>query len=102
MSTTIERFVIRHTAGSKANQVEEFDFNKNQLSIGRVAGSDIQFDPEQEVIVSREHGKIVKESTDPPRFSITDNNSRNGIFVNKNPRKGFGSPATRRHCAAGQ
>ena len=88
MSTTIERFVIRHTAGSKANQVEEFDFNKNQLSIGRVAGSDIQFDPEQEVIVSREHGKIVKESTDPPRFSITDNNSRNGIFVNKTRVKG--------------
>lgn len=88
MSTTIERFVIRHTAGSKINQVEEFDFAKNQLSIGRVAGSDIQFDPETEVIVSREHGKIVKESTDPPRFSITDNNSRNGIFVNKNRVKG--------------
>lgn len=88
MSTNIERFVIRHTAGSKVNQVEEFDFHKNQLTIGRVAGSDIQFDPEQEVIVSREHGKIVKESTDPPRFSITDNNSRNGIFVNKNRVKG--------------
>lgn len=86
--STIERFVIRHTAGSKVNQVEEFDFNKNQLTIGRVSGSDIQFDPEQEVIVSREHGKIVKESTDPPRFSITDNNSRNGIFVNKTRVKG--------------
>lgn len=88
MSTNIERFVIRHTAGSKANQVEEFDFSKNELTIGRVAGSDIQFDPEQEVIVSREHGKIVKESNDPPRFSITDNNSRNGIFVNKTRVKG--------------
>ncbi len=88
MSTNIERFVIRHTAGSKANQVEEFDYNKNQLTIGRVAGSDIQFDPEQEVIVSREHGKIVKESGEPPRFSITDNNSRNGIFVNKTRVKG--------------
>ncbi|HTE13056.1 MAG TPA: trypsin-like peptidase domain-containing protein [Chitinophagaceae bacterium] len=88
MSTNIERFVIRHTAGSKINQVEEFDFKKNELTIGRVAGSDIQFDPEQEVIVSREHGKIVKESTDPPRFSITDNNSRNGIFVNKTRVKG--------------
>ena len=88
MSINIERFVIRHTAGSKTNQVEEFDFKKNELSIGRVAGSDIQFDPEQEVIVSREHGKIVKESTDPPRFSIVDNNSRNGIFVNKTRVKG--------------
>lgn len=84
MSTTIERYVIRHTSGTKANQVEEFDFNKPELTIGRTAGSDIQYDPEQEVIVSREHGKIVKLSDDPPKFEIRDNNSRNGIFVNKN------------------
>lgn len=83
MSTTIERYVIRHISGTKANQVEEFDFNKQELSIGRTAGSDIQYDPEQEVIVSREHGKIVKVTSDPPQFSINDNNSRNGIFVNK-------------------
>ncbi|MEP7237571.1 MAG: trypsin-like peptidase domain-containing protein [Ferruginibacter sp.] len=84
MSTNIERFVIRHTAGSKINQVEEFDFNKSELTIGRASGCDIQYDPEQEVIVSREHGKIVKLSDDPPKFEIRDNNSRNGIFVNKN------------------
>ncbi len=88
MSTTIERYVIRHISGTKANQVEEFDFSKSELSIGRTTGSDIQFDPEQEIIVSREHGKIVKLSDDPPRFEIRDNNSRNGIFVNKNKVKG--------------
>lgn len=88
MSTTIERYVIRHISGTKANQVEEFDFNKSELTIGRTSGSDIQFDPEQEVIVSREHGKIVKLSSDPPKFNITDNNSRNGIFVNKMRVKG--------------
>lgn len=84
MSTKIERFVIRHTAGSKINQVEEFDFSKQQLTIGRANGCDIQYDPEQEVIVSREHGTIVKLSDEPPTFEIRDNNSRNGIFVNKN------------------
>lgn len=88
MSTTIERYVIRHVSGTKANQVEEFDFNKQELSMGRTTGSDIQFDPEQEVVVSREHGKIVKISSDPPQFSINDNNSRNGIFVNKTRVKG--------------
>lgn len=88
MSTAIERYVIRHVSGTKANQVEEFDFKKQELTIGRTAGSDIQFDPEQEVIVSRDHGKIVKVSSDPPRFSINDNNSRNGIFVNKARVKG--------------
>ena len=88
MSTTIERYVIRHISGTKANQVEEFDFNKQELSIGRTSGSDIQFDPEQEAVVSREHGKIVKVSSEPPKFSINDNNSRNGIFVNKSRVKG--------------
>ena len=88
MSTTIERYVIRHISGTKANQVEEFDFNKQELTIGRTSGSDIQYDPEQEVIVSREHGKIVKISSDPPQFSISDNNSRNGIFINKTRVKG--------------
>jgi len=39
-------------------------------------------------VVSREHGLIVKSGNDPLRFSITDNNSRNGIFVNKNRVKG--------------
>ena len=82
-NTKIERFVIRHTSGSKGNQVEEFDFSKPELTIGRAAGSDIQFDPEKEAIVSREHGRITRVSSEPPVFSITDNNSRNGIFVNK-------------------
>ncbi len=88
MNTTIERYVIRHISGSKINQVEEFDFSKSELTIGRAAGSEIQFDPEKEVIVSREHGKINKVSSDPPKFTISDNNSRNGIFVNKNRVKG--------------
>ncbi len=88
MSTTIERYVIRHISGTKANQVEEFDFNKAELTIGRTAGSDIQFDPEGDVVVSREHGKIRKISSNPPSFSIDDNNSRNGIFVNKMRVKG--------------
>ncbi len=79
----IERYVIRHLSGTKANQVEEFDFSKRELSIGRAAGSDIQFDPGEETIVSREHGKIKQESATPPSFKIVDNNSRNGIFVNK-------------------
>jgi serine protease Do len=88
MSTNIERYVIRHTSGSKNNQVEEFDFNKTSLSMGRASGSDIHFDPEQETIVSREHGKIEKVSADPLKFTVTDNNSRNGIFINKSRVKG--------------
>ena len=88
MNSSIERYVIKYISGSKANQVEEFDFSKNQLTIGRAAENDIQFDPENEVIVSRQHGTITKLSSDPLKFTITDSNSRNGIFVNKNRVKG--------------
>lgn len=88
MRSAIERYVIKHLSGSKANQVEEFDFSKNELKLGRAADCNIQFDPEVDVVVSREHGKIVKEGVEPPEFSIVDNNSRNGIFVNKERVKG--------------
>ncbi len=80
MSQTTEKYVIRYTNGVKNSQVEEFDFSKPELSIGRDTNNDIQFDPETELIVSREHGKIVKKADDC--FIIVDNGSRNGTFVN--------------------
>ena len=85
MSTSVDRFVIRHLTGTKANQVEEFDYKKySELSFGRAATNLIRFDPERDSAVSREHGKIVRDANQPLSFSVVDNNSRNGIFVNKN------------------
>jgi serine protease Do len=84
MATQIERFVIRHLTGTKANQVEEFDYKKyTELTFGRGIGNDLRFDPELDSTVSREHGKLVKEEGLLPVFKVVDNNSRNGIFVNK-------------------
>ncbi|RRB00684.1 trypsin-like peptidase domain-containing protein [Larkinella rosea] len=84
MSTQIDRFVIRHVTGTKANQVEEFDYKKySELSFGRGVANDLRFDPELDSTVSREHGKIVKVEGEIPTFKVVDNNSRNGIFVNK-------------------
>jgi serine protease Do len=84
MTASVKNFIIRHTAGAKINQVEEFDFNAhNELTFGRSGDSDIQFDPEIDTVVSREHGKIIKDGNDPLSFVIVDNNSRNGLFVNK-------------------
>ncbi len=82
MSTTNEKYLIRFTNGKRASEVEEFDFSKPELSIGRDPASDIQFDPETELVVSREHGKIIKKADD--LFIIEDNHSRNGTFVNGN------------------
>jgi serine protease Do len=85
MNTTIKNYVFRHIAGAKANQIEEFDFESYAtLTLGRSAENDVQFDPEIDTVVSREHGKIVKENSGAsPTFMLIDNNSRNGIFVNK-------------------
>ncbi|MFN8349670.1 MAG: trypsin-like peptidase domain-containing protein [Spirosomataceae bacterium] len=84
MNSSAKNFVIRHMAGAKANQVEEFDFNgHNELTLGRASESDIQFDPQIDTLVSREHGKIVKDASGPLSFSVVDNNSRNGIYINK-------------------
>ncbi|GAB3431652.1 FHA domain-containing protein [Niabella aquatica] len=80
MSQTTEKYVIRYINGVKNSQVEEFDFSKPELLIGRDTNNDIRFDPETELIVSREHGKIVKKADDC--FIIVDNGSRNGTFVN--------------------
>ncbi len=84
MNSPAKNFVIRHLVGAKANQVEEFDFNGHkEITLGRSSESDVQFDPEIDTVVSREHGKIVKDSADSLSFSVIDNNSRNGIFINK-------------------
>ncbi|HEX5152622.1 MAG TPA: FHA domain-containing protein [Parafilimonas sp.] len=80
MSQNPQKYVIRYTHGKKSSQVEEFDFSKPDLSIGRDINNDIQFDPETELVVSREHGKIIKKADDC--FIIVDNGSRNGTFVN--------------------
>lgn len=84
MATLVNRYVIRHLTGSKANQVEEFDYKKyTELSFGRATTNVVRFDPERDSAVSREHGKIVREADKPFSFTLVDNNSRNGIFINK-------------------
>jgi serine protease Do len=77
------RIVIRHLAGSKVNQVEQFPADAAaELTIGREPGVEIQFDPLRDDAVSRRHAKIAIEPGDPPRFRMTDLDSRNGTFLN--------------------
>jgi len=78
-----ERIVIRHLAGSKVNQVEQFPADAAaELTIGREPGVEIQFDPLRDDAVSRRHASIAIEPGDPPRFRMTDLNSRNGTYLN--------------------
>ena len=61
------RIVIRHLAGSKVNQIEQFPLDSTtELTIGREPGMAIQFDPLRDDAVSRRHATIIVEPGDPP------------------------------------
>jgi predicted component of type VI protein secretion system len=75
--------VIRHTNGSKANQVEEFSLEQlEDMIIGRDPQAGIRFDPDKDDLVSRRHGRIIREPGERLAFRIVDLNSSNGLFIN--------------------
>jgi serine protease Do len=80
MATRIE---IRHIAGSKANQIEQFQLdNLTELTIGRDPRSTIAFDPTRDDRVSRNHAVIRIIKGDQLAFRIADLGSSNGTKVN--------------------
>ncbi|MEM8886546.1 MAG: trypsin-like peptidase domain-containing protein [Bacteroidota bacterium] len=82
MNKEIRHIIIKHLNGSKANQIEEFDYQANDtISFGRATHNDLQFDSQEDNAVSREHGNISKGESFGS-FIITDKNSLNGTYVN--------------------
>jgi S1-C subfamily serine protease len=80
----MQRIVIRHVSGSKANQVEEFPVNHfNEIILGRDATATVRYDPEKDDLVSTRHAKISADPNDGSQFILEDLNSRNGTYVNK-------------------
>ncbi len=78
------RVVLRHLAGSRAGQTDEFPLGSWQaLTIGRDAGCEVKYDPEREDLVSRQHCRIEAAPAEPPSFTLTDLGSRNGTFLNR-------------------
>ncbi len=80
MERTVKHYQIKYKGGIKANQVETFDFTLPELRIGRDPQSEIRFDPERELVVSRQHARIARQPDG--RITIEDNRSRNGLYVN--------------------
>lgn len=75
--------IIKHISGSKANQVEEFSLAQNrELIFGRETTSAVQFDPDRDDLVGRQHAKIEQDPNDAGKFILTDLQSRNGTFLN--------------------
>ena len=80
----MERIVLKHLSGSKANQVEEFPLaHVKELILGRDPSSTVKYDPDRDDLVGRQHAKITQDPNDPSQFIVSDLNSRNGTFVNR-------------------
>lgn len=80
----MERIVLKHLSGSKANQVEEFPLaHVKELVFGRDPSSTVKYDPDRDDLVGRQHARIAPDPLDPSQAVITDLNSRNGTFVNR-------------------
>jgi serine protease Do len=80
----MERIVLKHLSGSKANQVEEFPLSHvKEVVLGRDPSSTVKYDPDRDDLVGRQHAKITQDPNDPSQFIVTDLNSRNGTFVNR-------------------
>jgi serine protease Do len=84
MSTNdIERIVIRHVSGSKANQIEQIPFvGLTEITIGRDPSSNIAFDSPRDDIASRRHAVIRVVRGDQISFRLADLASSNGTFLN--------------------
>ncbi|HZI18095.1 MAG TPA: trypsin-like peptidase domain-containing protein [Pyrinomonadaceae bacterium] len=79
----MERIVLKHRTGSKANQVEEFPLaHVKELILGRDPSSTVKYDPDRDDLVGRQHARIAQDPNDPTQFTVTDLNSRNGTFLN--------------------
>lgn len=80
----MERMLIKHLSGSKANQVEEFALkHHNELIFGRDTSATVKYDPDRDDLVGRQHARITRDANDANSFLLTDLNSTNGTFLNK-------------------
>jgi serine protease Do len=79
----MERIIIKHLNGARANQEESFALNQvTVLTIGRDPSCNLKFDPDSDDLVSRNHARIERDAADPGRFRLVDTSSTNGVFVN--------------------
>ncbi|MGH8614603.1 MAG: trypsin-like peptidase domain-containing protein [Gammaproteobacteria bacterium] len=80
----MERILIKHISGSRANQIDVFLIQDNkEIRLGRDLSAEVKFDPDRDDQVSRMHARISQDPADKTLFTVTDLESRNGTFVNK-------------------
>lgn len=79
MSQGPPEIVVTHLANSSMAGNEQ-TFAQPKISIGRDGGTDIDFDPDEDLYVSRRHAEIYVEQG---KLLVRDLDSRNGTYVNQ-------------------
>ena len=80
----MEKLLLRHLKGSKAGETETFAVSAYpELLIGRDPAAAVRFDPAQDDLVGRQHARITRDAPDATSFTLSDLDSRNGTFLNK-------------------
>jgi pSer/pThr/pTyr-binding forkhead associated (FHA) protein len=77
----MNKILIRHLTGSRANQVDQFPGAANEIVFGREPGVTVQYDENRDDLVSRQHVKIIVDGSG--NCQISDLQSRNGAFLNQ-------------------
>jgi hypothetical protein len=80
----MQRILIRHISGLRANQVDEFQADGlREIIAGRDQAATVHFDAEREDLVSRQHVRIYPDPSAKGELMVADLQSRNGTFVNR-------------------
>lgn len=80
----MKRIVLRHISGSKAGQIDEYPHaHHSEITIGRDPSAKLVYDANRDDLVGRQHACITRDPAAPDCFNITDLQSRNGTFVNR-------------------
>lgn len=80
----MERVILRHLSGSKANQVDSYPLDQfTTILIGRDPSATLRYDATRDDLVGRQHARIEKDGAETYRFTVTDLDSRNGTFLNR-------------------
>ena len=80
----MERIIIKHQKGSKADITEFFSLaDFKDITFGRGRSVKVKYARNRDNLVSRQHARITRDRDNPDQFILIDLKSRNGTFVNK-------------------
>ncbi len=79
----METIILRFLSGSKARRIEKYPLKDlHELIIGADPAATVNVPDEGETGADRFHARIIRDSSNPSQFILSDLESRNGTYVN--------------------